>query len=78
MDKLNYDKLSINSLNSNNKRKVIIKNNKKKEGIYKGLKDNKRGVLLNDNKHILKLIWKKDTSNYFWEVKGCNLPITKN
>lgn len=56
MDILNYNELSLNSYNSNNKKEVIIEKNRKKKGIYKNLEDHKRGILLDNNKHILKLI----------------------
>lgn len=34
----------------------MIENSRKKEGMYKGLGDNKKRVLLKDNKNILKLV----------------------
>ena len=56
MDESDYDEFSLNLLSSNNKKEVIIKKNRKKEGIYKNLGDNKKGILLDNNKHILKLV----------------------
>lgn len=55
-DKSDYNKFSLDLLNFNNKYKDMIKNNKKKESTYKDLRDNKRRVLLKDNKSILKPI----------------------
>lgn len=45
----------MNLLSFNNKRKNIIKDDGKKEDIHKSLGNNKREILLKDDKHILKL-----------------------
>lgn len=55
-DKLYYNKLSLNSLSFNDKKDNIIKDSRKKKYIYKGLRDNKRKILLENNKNILKPI----------------------
>lgn len=39
LDKSNYNKFSLDLLSSDNKRKVVIEDNGKKEGIYKSLED---------------------------------------
>ena len=64
MDESNCDKFSLDSLSSNNERKVVIKNGRKKEDTRESLRDNKKRILLDDNMYILKLVWKKDTSGY--------------
>lgn len=64
----------MDSLSSNDEREVVIKENRKKEGTYEGLGDNKKGVLLDDNKRILKPVWKKDAGGF----RGCGSPATEN
>lgn len=56
----------------------MIEKNKKKENIYEGLRDDQRRVLLDDNKNILKLIWKKDIGDYLQRIRGCGPPVTEN
>ena len=56
LDELNYDKFNLDLLNFDNKRAVVIKDEGKKKGPYKSLRNNKGEVLLNNNKHILKLV----------------------
>lgn len=56
MNESDCDELSLDSLNSNDKREVMIKDNGKKEGMHEGLRDNKGGILLDKNKRILKLV----------------------
>lgn len=63
-DKSNCDKFSLDSLSFDKKKEDVIEENEKKEGMHKGLRDNEKRVLLEDNKSILKLVWKKDTSSY--------------
>lgn len=49
----------MHSLSFNDEREVVIEENRKKEGTQEDLGNDKKEVLLNDNKHILKPIWKK-------------------
>ena len=56
MNKSDYDELSMDSVNSDNKSKVVIEDKRKKKSTYKGFKDNKRNVLLDYNKRIMKLV----------------------
>ena len=55
-DKSDCDKPSLDLLNSNNEIKDEIEKSRKEEGMHKGLADNKEGILLENNKSILKLI----------------------
>lgn len=42
----------------------MIEDGRKKGSTYKNLKNNKKKPLFKNNMCILKLIWKKDASNY--------------
>lgn len=55
-DESNCDELSLDLLNSNDKKEVVIEESGKEEGTCKSLGDDKKRVLLDDNKCILKLI----------------------
>lgn len=58
------DELSLDLLRFDDERKVMIKNaGRKEESMGEGLED-KRRVLLDDNKRILKLVWKKNAGGY--------------
>lgn len=56
----------------------MIKDNGQKEDMYEGLGDDKRGILLEDNKSILKSIWKKDVDGYFGGVRRSNSLVTES
>ena len=56
MDESDYNKLSQDSLNSNNKREVLIEKGGKEEGTREGLRDDEGKVLLDNNKRILKSV----------------------
>ena len=56
LDRSNFHEFSPDSLSFKNKKEAVMEDGGKKEGIYKGLVDDKRGVLLENNKRILKLI----------------------
>ena len=58
-------------------KKGHIKNNKKKKGIYKSLKNNKREILLETKRYIFKLIWKDNASSYFCKIRRYNLLAIK-
>lgn len=77
-DESNCDEFSLDLLNSNDKKEVMIEESGKEEGTCKSLGDDEKRVLLDDNKCILKLIYKKNTGGYFWEVKKCGSPAKKN
>lgn len=55
-----------------------MEKNRKRENTYKNLRDDKKEVLVKDNKNILKPVWKKNVSSYFWRVGRVGLPVTKN
>lgn len=78
MNKLDYDELRLDLLSSNDEKEVVIEKDKKKENIYESLRDDQRRVLLDDNKSILKLIWKKDIDDYLQRIKGCGSLVTEN
>ena len=69
LDKSDCDEFNLDSFSFDNERKVVIKDGRKKDSIYKGLGYNKREVLLEDNKYILKPLWKKDVGKYLWKVE---------
>lgn len=56
----------------------MIKDDGKEEGTRQGLGDDEGGVLLDDNKRILKLVWEKDAGGYLQGVRGCGPAATKN
>lgn len=56
----------------------MIKDGRKEEDIYESLEDDERGILLDDNKCILKSVWKKDVSSYLQRIRRCGLLTTKN
>lgn len=56
----------------------MIKDNRKVRDTYEGLRDNKEEVLLDDNKYILKPIWKKDVDCYIQRVRGYSLWAIEN
>lgn len=46
--------------------------------MRKNLGDDKKSVLLDNNKCILRLVWKKNISNYLQGVRGYGLAAIKN
>lgn len=56
----------------------MLKNDRKKEGIRKGLEDDEGEILLKNIKRILKPIQKKDVDNYLQRVRECDSPAIKN
>lgn len=46
-----------------------IKDKKKEKDIYKGLKNNKQGRLLENKKYIFEPIWKIEADGYFCRFK---------
>ena len=56
----------------------MIEDGRKKKCILEVLGDDEREIMLENNKHILKLVWKKDTGNYFWEIRRYDSPATKD
>ena len=63
-DESDCDELSLDSLSSDDEREVVIEEGGKEEGTCEGLGDDEGGVLLDDNKRILKPVWKKDAGGY--------------
>ena len=55
-----------------------MEDNGKEKDTRESLGDNEGGILLEDNKSILKLVWKKDAGGYLWEVKGYDLLTIEN
>ena len=56
----------------------MIEEGEKEEGICESLGDDKERVLLDDNKRILKPVWKKDAYGYLQEVRECGSPAIDN
>ena len=77
-DESDCDELSLDSLSSDDEREVVIEEGGKEEGTCEGLGDDEGGVLLDDNKRILKPVWKKDAGGYLRGVRGCGSPATEN
>lgn len=50
----------------------------KRNNIYKRLKNNNWEIPLKIKNLIFNIVWKNSTNNCFWEIKKCNLLITKN
>ncbi len=46
--------------------------------MRESLGDDEGGILLDNNKCILKLVWKKDASSYLQGVRRCGLLATEN
>lgn len=65
------------SSNEKDKKKEIIKNNRKEEGIYKGWRDDKGRVLLKSKKYIFELVWKNNIDNYLCGAGRGNLLTIK-
>lgn len=81
--KLSSNELDCNTINVDllifdDKKVIGIKDGREEENIHQDLGDEKGKVLLDDNKRILKSIWKKDTSDYSWGVKKYDLLAMKN
>lgn len=57
LNKSNYDELSLDSLSSNDERKVVIEDSKKEKGICKSLEDDKKRVLFDNNKPFVEITW---------------------
>lgn len=75
MDKSNSDKSSSDLLNFDHKREDVIENGRKIKGIREDLGDDKERLLIDNNKNMLKIIKKKDKSDYFERIRRYSLLI---
>lgn len=78
LDESDCDKLSLDSLSSDDKKEVMIEDSRKAEGTHEDLWDDEEGIVLDDNKSILKLRWQKDAGGYLWGVRRYDSPATEN
>lgn len=74
-DELDCNEPSLNSLNFNDKKEDVIEGSRKKEDMHESLENNEK---LEDNKSILKLVWKKDGGDYLWKARRYDSSTIKN
>ena len=55
-----------------------MEDSRKEKSTREGLGDDEGGVLLENNKSILKQVWKKDAGGYLRRIRGCGSPATEN
>ena len=63
-DESDCDEPSLDSLSSDDEREDVMEYSGKEEGTREGLGDDEGGGLLEENKRILKPVWKKDAGGY--------------
>lgn len=72
------DKFSLDLLSSNDEKEFVIEDDGKEKDTCKVFEHDEKEVLLDNNKHILKLVWKKHAGGYLWEVRECGSSAMEN